>query len=80
MHKIYILSLLADNRVASQEIVCDLGTLTSKVEDWIEQEILLPVPNDGELLTFSQDNRAVAITPICLPDGIIAMMNQKQTE
>ena len=72
MRKIYILSLLADNRVASQEIVCDLGTLASKVEGWIEQEILLPVPDDGELLTFSQDNRTVAITPICLPDGVRA--------
>ena len=72
MRKIYILSLLADNQVASQEIICDLETLASKVEDWIEQEILLPVPDDGELLTFSQDNRAVAITPICLPDSVRA--------
>ena len=72
MRKIYILSLLADNQVASQEIIYDLETLASKVEDWIEQEILLPIPDDGELLTFSQDNRAVAITPTYLPDNVRA--------
>lgn len=74
MRKIYILSLLADNRVASQEIIYDLETLASKVEDWIEQEILLPVPDDRELLTFSQGNRAVAITPIYLPNSVRASL------